>query len=227
MGNRGQHPASPASLAPRDLRPFFRDLYRHAALPHRLLATWRASISPFEPLMAFVPAGARALDIGCGVGALLLLLAATGRIREGIGCDNSAAAIHTATIAQERLSLRATRFHCIADLAEVPNGPFEAVLMIDVLHHIPAARQQEAVLAAARRVAPGGVLIYKDMASQPVWRRWANTIHDLVLARQLVSYVAIANVEHWLERAGFAVVQRESYSRFVYGHELRVFRSVP
>ena len=224
MGEREQRSASPASLAPRDLRPFFRELYRDAGLPHRLLATWRASISPFEPLVASVPAGARALDIGCGVGALLLLLAASGRIREGTGCDNSATAIHTAIIAQERLSRGATSFHCIGDLAEVPNGPFDTVLMIDVLHHIPAARQQEAVLAAAQRVAPGGVLIYKDMASQPAWRRWANTIHDLVLARQLVSYVAIADVEHWLERAGFVVVHRQSYSRCVYGHEFRVFK---
>jgi 2-polyprenyl-3-methyl-5-hydroxy-6-metoxy-1,4-benzoquinol methylase len=227
MDRRDQHLTIPTSLAPRDLRPFFRELYRNAGLPHRLLATWRASISPFEPFVPFVPAGARALDIGCGTGALLLLLATTGRIREGTGCDISAAAIRTATTARERLSQQATSFHCIADLSEVPEGSFDAVLMIDVLHHVPAARQQEAVLVGAQRVAPGGVLIYKDMASLPAWRRSANTLHDLVLARQLVSYVPIASVEQWLERAGFAVIHRMKYSRLVYAHELRVFRRPP
>jgi hypothetical protein len=101
------------------------------------------------------------------------------------------------------------------------------VLMIDVLHHIPPARQREAVVAAAERVAAGGALIYKDMASRPAWRRWANTLHDLLLARQLVSYVPIAEVEHWMRQAGFSISHAESYSRYVYGHELRVFRRPP
>ena len=94
--------------------------------------------------------------------------------------------------------------------------------MVDVLHHIPPPSQRDAILEAARRVRPGGRLIFKDMASRPVWRRLANTLHDLVLARQLVNYVLIGDVERWLSAVGFEVIQREDYARLVYGHELRV-----
>jgi 2-polyprenyl-3-methyl-5-hydroxy-6-metoxy-1,4-benzoquinol methylase len=216
--------AAPAGAAPRELRPFYRALYRDAALPQRLLATWRPSICPLAPLVAFVPAGARTLDIGCGSGALLLLLAAAGRIGNGVGCDISGTAIGAAIAARRRLSGPAVDFRQIADLADVPDGQFDAVLMIDVLRHIPPARQREAVLAAARRVARGGVLIYKDMASRPAWRRIANTLHDLLLAQQIVSYVPVAEVERWLTDFGLSLVHGADYARLVYGHELRVFR---
>lgn len=224
MAQQETHLAIPAKLAPRDLRPFYRDVYRHAALPDRLMATWRASICPLEPIVPFVPAGARVLDFGCGVGALLLALAATGRIEQGTGCDSSERAIRTANAARARLHRDVLDFQCVTELARAPSGPFDAVLMIDVLHHVPPPRQKEAVLVVAGRVAPGGVLIYKDMASRPAWRRWANTLHDLVIARQFVNYVPVAEVEHWLTDAGFAVIHRDAYSRLVYGHELRVFR---
>ena len=224
---QAEHPTVPRGLESPELRPFYRSLYIDAARPQRLLAVWRPSISPMEPIARFVPAGASALDIGCGSGGLLLLLAATGRIGHGIGCDVSETAIRAADAARKRLVAPAIEFRRINDLDDVPRGPFDAVLMIDVLHHIPRARQREAVLVAAERVAAGGVLIYKDMAARPAWRRWANTLHDLLLARQLVSYVPIAEVEHWIGHEGFSVSHTESYSRYVYGHELRVFRRPP
>jgi hypothetical protein len=98
--------------------------------------------------------------------------------------------------------------------------------MIDVLHHIAPPRQREAVLSAARQVRPGGTLIYKDMAMRPVWRRWANTSHDLLLRQELARYVPVGDVERWLQDAGFALAHAESYSCLVYGHELRVFRKI-
>jgi 2-polyprenyl-3-methyl-5-hydroxy-6-metoxy-1,4-benzoquinol methylase len=222
-----EHPTVPRTLEPSELRPFYRSLYADAARPQRLLAVWRPSISPIAPIARFVPAGASALDIGCGSGGLLLLLAATGRIGQGVGCDISETAIRAAVAAGKRLVTPAVEFRRTNDFSDVPRGPFDTVLMIDVLHHIPPARQREAVVAAAERVAAGGALIYKDMASRPAWRRWANTLHDLLLARQLVSHVPIAEVEHWMRQTGFSVSHAESYSRYAYGHELRVFRRPP
>lgn len=214
----------PAGLTPRELRPFFRSLYRDAGLLQRFLAAWRPLVCPYEPIVRFVPAAARAFDFGCGSGALLALLAATERISSGVGCDISQTAILAATRAEMHLPRGVLEFRTIADLTETPTGPFDLTLMIDVLHHIPPARQKEAVLAAGRCVGAGGTLIYKDVAMRPAWRRWANTTHDLLLARQLVSYVPVGEVERWLQEAGFALAYAESYSRFVYGHELRVFR---
>jgi 2-polyprenyl-3-methyl-5-hydroxy-6-metoxy-1,4-benzoquinol methylase len=214
-------------LTARELRPYFRGLYRDAGPLQRQLAAWRPSICPYEPIVRFVPAGARALDFGCGSGALLALLAATGRISAGVGCDISQTAIGTARQAEMHVSCGdALEFRKIAELAEAPPGPFDLILIIDVLHHIPRAEQEETMLAVAGRVRSGGTLIYKDMAMRPAWRRWANTAHDLLVRRELVSYVPACDVERWLQGAGFVLAHAESYARLVYAHELRVFRKL-
>jgi 2-polyprenyl-3-methyl-5-hydroxy-6-metoxy-1,4-benzoquinol methylase len=215
----------PCGFAPAELRAFYRAIYRDAGALERLLAAWRPSICPFQPIADQVPPKARILDFGCGAGALLAALAATGRIAAGVGCDISASAIHAAKTAQRRLKNDVLEFVRVADFAETPAGPFDVVIMVDVLHHIPPARQREAALAAAARVAAGGRLIYKDMAMRPAWRRWANTLHDLVLARQWVAHVPVAEVEEWLRQAGMTLRHRASYARLVYGHELRVFET--
>jgi 2-polyprenyl-3-methyl-5-hydroxy-6-metoxy-1,4-benzoquinol methylase len=211
-------------LTARELRPYFRGLYRDAGVLPRLLAAWRPAICPYEPIVRFVPAGARAFDFGCGSGALLALLAATGRISAGVGCDISQTAIRTARHAERQVACSTLEFRRIAELAEAPPGPFDLILIIDVLHHIPRATQKETMLAVARRVRSGGTLIYKDMAMRPAWRRWANTSHDLLVRREFARYVPVCDVEHWLQGAGFTLAHAESYARLVYAHELRVFR---
>ena len=206
-----------------DLRKFFRSIYRDADSLTRELAAWRPSICPYDPIIRWVPPGVSVLDVGCGAGALLALLSERGQIASAIGCDISPAGIAAAKAAQARLTRNVLDFCQISDFNEMPAKRFDVVVMVDVLHHIPPPRQPEAIRAAARRVAAGGRLIYKDMTQHPFWRRWANTAHDLLLARQLVHYVSPDRVERWTRDEGMALLHAEDYARFVYGHQLRVF----
>lgn len=211
------------NLTSHEMRELLRSIYRDASMPTRELVAWRHLICPYEPITQWVPPAAHVLDFGCGTGALLALLSERRQIASGIGCDVSSGAIAAAKAAQARLSHDALDFRRIADFKDIPAAAFEIVVMIDVLHHIPPARQQEAISAALRRVAPGGRLIYKDMTRHPFWRRWANTTHDLLLSGQLVHYVAPDKVVRWALDAGMTLLHAEDYSRFVYGHQLRVF----
>jgi 2-polyprenyl-3-methyl-5-hydroxy-6-metoxy-1,4-benzoquinol methylase len=210
-------------LSSREKRALLRSLYRDASTPARELVAWRDLICPYEPITRWVPPAAHLLDFGCGAGALLALLSEQRQITSGTGCDVSTDGIAAAKAAQARLSNDVLDFRHISDFEDIPAEKFEIVVMIDVLHHIPPARQQEAIHAAARRVAPGGRLIYKDMTRHPFWRRWANTTHDLLLSRQLVHYVAPDRVVRWAQDDGMTLMHAEDYSRFVYGHQLRVF----
>lgn len=206
------------------LRAFLRNVYRDAPSLLRVLSIWRSSISPFAPLLRDVPRHARVLDFGCGTGALLLSLAARDGEVRGVGCDTSEPAIIAAQKAAATLQSCQVEFRRIAGLRDLPADSFEAVFLVDVLHHIPVAYQHDAFKAAAARVAPGGLLIYKDIARYPLWMRLANTFHDLLLSRQLVSYVPMREVVEWGEAVGLTAVRRQDYRRVVYAHELCVFR---
>ena len=213
---------APLTLSSPEMRDFFRSIYRDAGMLTRELNVWRHLICPYEPVLRWVPPAARVLDFGCGAGAVLMLLSERRRISSGIGCDVSEQAIAAAKAAQARLSHDVLDFRRIADFTDIADERFDAVVMIDVLHHIPPARQQDAIQAAARRVAPGGRLIYKDMTQYPFWRRWGNTAHDLVVARQLVNYIAPEKVVRWALDDGMTLLHAEDYSRYFYGHQLRV-----
>jgi SAM-dependent methyltransferase len=218
-------PSSSDALTPKTLSGFFFDLYDDAPRPLRMLIAARPYVCPYDKLVSFVPQGATVLDFGCGTGTLLAVLAAIGRLGHGIGCDVSPAPLAAARTAAARIGA-ADRldFVPIKDVGSAPEGPFDVVAMIDVLHHIPPAERARAIAAAASRTAPGGVFIYKDMTDRPLWRRFAHSLDDLVFSHELVRQVRKGEVEAWAVQSGLALEHAEYIPRLVYGHQLRVFR---
>jgi SAM-dependent methyltransferase len=217
-------PSPDANPTPDQLRDFFFDLYADAPQLLRTLSACRPYVCPFDSIVRFVPKQARILDFGCGTGAVLALLAAMDRVEHGVGCDISEFAVDVARVAARQLGTARLEFLKIADLRDVPSGVFNVVLMVDVLHHIPEGRRSEAIAIAARRIAPGGVFIYKDMTDRPLWRRWAHTLDDLIFAHEFVHQVPPKRVEEWAHREGLTLEHAEYLPRLVYGNILRVFR---
>jgi 2-polyprenyl-3-methyl-5-hydroxy-6-metoxy-1,4-benzoquinol methylase len=177
-------------------------------------------------LIDAVPADATVLDVGCGSGLLLGLLAARRKIRSGYGFDASAEAIRLAAVMKEQLGQAGTlltfEHRNVAD--PWPADDFDLVGLIDVLHHVPPARQHELIRLACARVRKGGVLLYKDMVRRPWWQAWANRMHDLVLAHQWIYYVPVERVRTWVLGCGFREERYLLTRQLWYGHELCVFR---
>lgn len=185
----------------------------------------RPSICPFHVLVGLVPGGASILDIGCGAGFFLNLLAYQGRISQGMGVDTSSRAIGAARVAHGKVAGGASVEFQQRPIEEgLPEGRYSVVSMIDVLHHIAPAAQRDALMAAASRVADSGVLLFKDVGLLPRWRAWASRLHDLAIARQWIHIVAPADVEAWMLTAGFELAHRQTINMLWYGHELLVFR---
>ena len=59
-----------------EIATFVRPLVRHARLADRLKATYRSHVCPLQRILGEIPPGAAVLDIGCGRGTLLALVAA-------------------------------------------------------------------------------------------------------------------------------------------------------
>lgn len=238
MIHPGPQPGHPASFDPAPVSTA-RAVAAHAraAFPPaagggllRRLQHYRPYISPFETLLAHVPPGASVLDVGCGGGLWLRVLEAEGRVSVGVGFDSALPAIALARASRPATARRADlRFLALPVQAPWPGPPehparYDAVTIIDVLHHVPPAAQAAVIAQAAARVAPGGVLLYKDMVARPRWRAWANRLHDLALARQWIHYAPIARVIAWARDAGLALEHQSTHTRLWYGHDLLVFR---
>lgn len=220
--------APTGTLTPQTLSDVAGAMYPQGSTLFRTLQRYRPYICPFEDLIAEVPVGASVLDVGCGGGLFLGLLAALGREPYGVGFDVSSHGIGLATGMAARANARPgkgdLRFIRLDAEAPWPPGQYDVVSMIDVIHHVPPAAQEACIRRASRTVAPGGIFLFKDMVSRPVWRALANRMHDLVLARQWIHYVPVAKVEAWAADEGMVLERSDRIDRLWYGHELRVFR---
>ncbi len=96
-----------------------------------------------------IPPGARVLDVGCEEGALFQALG--GAIGPSVGVDPALAA--PVVLGPHRLL--PGRFP-----AEIPEaGPFDVIVMLAVLEHVPPAEAPLVGEACARLLAPGGRVV--------------------------------------------------------------------
>ena len=102
-----------------------------------------------------VPAGKRVIDVGCGDGTLVRLLAGHGAHVLGIECSprQLAKARAQPPVADEEI------VEGVAQALPSPDSSADAVAFFNSLHHIPP-RDMEAALAEAARVLKPGGLIY-------------------------------------------------------------------
>jgi 2-polyprenyl-3-methyl-5-hydroxy-6-metoxy-1,4-benzoquinol methylase len=211
-----------------DLSLLSRRLYVEGPYLLRMMMHYRIVICPFERLIPHVSPNASVLDIGCGAGLFLALLAGSVPGITGVGFDSSRLAIETAMRMAVQVELAKLQVNLCFFLRNVgeswPEGLFDVVSLVDVMHHVPQVAQKSLIEKAIQKVKPGGVLLYKDMANQPVFHALMNRIHDLVLARQWIHYLPIHTVDEWVAEFGLTMVHAESAKRLWYHHEMRVYR---
>lgn len=147
-------------------------LARYAAESRRIRlhtqVRWRSC--PFPEIAEAVPAAGRILEIGCGHGLFALHLALTGPDRTVVGTDVDGDKIRAAQRAAAGI---ANLTFAPAAPGELPEGTWDAVCIVDVLYLIDREGERALLHEAARRLRPGGVLLVKEMATEPAWKfRW-------------------------------------------------------
>ena len=126
----------------------------------------REVLADYLTRYAQLPADARILEIGCGTGHNLPMLARFGRV-EAIEIDPAARGI-----ASQRLG-RAVGDAPLPELPGVERGAYDLVAVLDVVEHI--ADDVSALAAMRERLAPGGKILITVPA-----HRWMWSAHDVV-----------------------------------------------
>jgi SAM-dependent methyltransferase len=142
-------------------------------------------------------AGRRLLDLGCWVGFLLAEAQSRGWSATGVEPSQFASAY-----ARDRLGLDVRTEDLFT--ADLPEGGFDAVVLGDVIEHLP--RPGDALDRIAALLAPGGVvcLMVPDAGSRlarAMGARWWSVLPTHV------QYFTRASLRRLLERHGFSVLE--------------------
>jgi cyclopropane fatty-acyl-phospholipid synthase-like methyltransferase len=127
---------------------------------------------------------ARVLEVGCGFGLFGCYFAARDSRVHWHGLDLNPDRIDMARRAASRLGLPNATF-AVADARETLalDGCFDAVVMMDLFHHLPDQSKVQLLDAALSRLAPGGVLIIKDVTRRPRWKLAFTWLLDVLMTR--------------------------------------------
>jgi SAM-dependent methyltransferase len=147
---------------------------------------------------ALLPSGGTLVDIGCGGGLALAMLAeARARYSKGfwpagwnrppqfdrlIGIETRS---RPAAVAREALGSDATIVHGDARTADI--GPCRAVLLFDVLHLLRVHEQEALLATVSAALEPGGVVLIREADASGGWRfavlRLGNRVKALAFGR--------------------------------------------
>jgi 2-polyprenyl-3-methyl-5-hydroxy-6-metoxy-1,4-benzoquinol methylase len=188
---------------------------------------WRSC--PFEDVAAAVPARGRILEIGCGHGLFSTYLALGSDDRSVLGTDVDGAKIHAAQRAAD--GIENVEFHP-DDPGAFPEGPWDAVCIVDVLYLIDREGERALLTSAAEHLAPGGVLVVKEMGTTPRWKfRWMALQERLsvqvlkITAGHDLTFVPPEELATWMRDAGLVdVEQRPLHRGHLHPHHLVVAR---
>jgi len=167
-------------------------------------------------LGGWLPSGGTLLDIGCGQGLMLALLAEASRV----ACDGSALPgirlprfermtgielrPHRARLARIALGTDADIIE--RDARQILPDRCRAVLLFDVLHMMPEADQDALLSAVVDALEPGGVILVREADASAGWR-----FEAVRIGNRLTALASGA----WRQRFAFRTVSewRECFSR--------------
>jgi 2-polyprenyl-3-methyl-5-hydroxy-6-metoxy-1,4-benzoquinol methylase len=149
----------------------------------------------------------RILDVGCGFGLFAAYFGQTHPRRRIVGVDPDARRVDIARRVAKSLGLREHAF-VAGDIRDVPiQGPFDAVYVLDVMHHLPPEDQWGVLQRLHGLLVPGGVLLVKDITTEPRLGLLFTTALDRLMVgfREPLSYRHHREWGEMLSALGFKV----------------------
>jgi len=159
------------------------------------LRYWHSNVPGIE---AHVPTEGTIIDLGCGHGVLANYVALRSPRRRVIGFDLSE---HRIAVAAS-LGLANAEFRC-EDLLETEPIPCQAIVVADVLHHLPSYEAGDELLArCCERLPADGLLVVKEIVKRPLWKYLCTQPVDFLFYKGKVRFRSPEQFDALFDRLG-------------------------
>ena len=179
-----------------------RDLYKGLSPGDRFFVWARLAVLPLRDLFALVPSQGRVLDVGCGRGVTANALALARPRLHILGVDLDP---HLIAVARRSIRGRENVAFALGNALALPErGDFDAVICIDLIHHLPGETHRGFLEGVRALLRPGGALVLKEIDRRPRWKYLWNYLHDMVVTRgQPIACRANADLVRLVKEAGY------------------------
>ncbi len=117
----------------------------------------------YQPYNELVSREGEILDLGCGYGFMSYMLSFTAPLRRITGVDHDPEKIR---VAVNCISKNENIDFICEDITRYSFGNKDAILLIDVLHYLPQASQEELLSRCIEKINPGGMILIRDADSK-------------------------------------------------------------
>jgi 2-polyprenyl-3-methyl-5-hydroxy-6-metoxy-1,4-benzoquinol methylase len=128
-----------------------------------------------------LPSEGRILDVGCGFGLFAAYFGQTQTERAIVGVDPDARRVSLARTVAKSLGLTQHQFIATDAFDDQIKGPFDAIYILDVMHHVPEADQERLLKRLHSLLKPGGILVMKDITTEPFYQLKFTELLDRVM----------------------------------------------
>jgi 2-polyprenyl-3-methyl-5-hydroxy-6-metoxy-1,4-benzoquinol methylase len=176
------------------------------------------------------------LEIGCGHGLLSLTAALDGVGRREVrGIDVDGGKIfHGCRAAARARELGADCSLEVAAPGFLPQGPWDAIAIVDVLYLLDAETQWAVLARCAAALAPDGVLLVKEVDVVPRWKARWNTFQETLAVRVLgitegseMTFLGASGLGAATAAAGLSVQHLPLHRGYPHPHHLVIGRKLP
>jgi 2-polyprenyl-3-methyl-5-hydroxy-6-metoxy-1,4-benzoquinol methylase len=210
-------------------------LYDTAERGDRVHVRARWWSAPLHDVERAVPGHGRVLEIGCGHGLLSLYLALSAPGRRVLGVDIDRDKIERARAAAGHLRPDEAHVSFVAiEPGDLPEGPFDAVVVCDVLYLLDTAARAALIDAAVDHLGTDGVLVLKETARTPRWKGLLATVQERLATGVLritegdvVDFAEPSSFVDQLAGRGLRVGQHRIDRGYLHPHVLITARRAP
>jgi 2-polyprenyl-3-methyl-5-hydroxy-6-metoxy-1,4-benzoquinol methylase len=207
-------------------------LYDDAPRGDKLHVRVRWATCPIAAVDAEVPTRGRILEIGCGHGLVSAYLALSCPERHVVGVDIDERKIEIARRAAAHLDPRVANLELRTSVGgEVPAGPWDAIVIVDVLYLLDTDAELALLDACLAGLAPGGVLVLKETDVVPRLKHELARVQEVLSTRVLritagdaLEFTPLGELAAHLADAGCTVALRRVDQGYPHPHSLLVAR---